>query len=188
MTQYPYALLKSIAGTNTLTVSKKKEPERNPYLHKLNAGGSIKDGEKHLLNHTNWLENCIVFTIEESESNKAIQFGLKIWRSNNPNKLNSNDFFAKGIDASKFMAINDENNAVFFIGEGVESYCKKCNTFDCKCPNEVNDENINKFINTYIKDLPKNWRTDLDMYLAMKNTMIEALSFNEKYLIYRNQK
>ena len=51
---------------------------------------------------------------------------------------------------------------------------------------ECNDNNIDTFINKYINDLPKNWRSDLDMYLSMKNAMIEALSYPEKYTIKRN--
>jgi len=51
---------------------------------------------------------------------------------------------------------------------------------------EINDSNIDIFINKYINDLPKNWTSNLDMYLAMKNSIIEALSYPDKYTIKRN--
>lgn len=56
----------------------------------------------------------------------------------------------------------------------------ECEAVECK------DDNIDAFINKYIYDLPKNWRSDLDMYLAMKNAMIQALSYPDKYTIKRN--
>ena len=46
---------------------------------------------------------------------------------------------------------------------------------------KLNDEAIDLFINNYIKSLPHNWRTTLDMYLAMKNAMLESLSYPNKY-------
>lgn len=51
---------------------------------------------------------------------------------------------------------------------------------------ECNDDNMDSFINKYIKELPEKWRSDLDMYLAMKNAMLEALSYPNKYTITRN--
>lgn len=51
----------------------------------------------------------------------------------------------------------------------------------------INDNNIDSFIKKYISNLPENWRGDLDMYLAMKNSMIEAISFTEKYILSTNQ-
>lgn len=47
---------------------------------------------------------------------------------------------------------------------------------------EVNDKNIDNYINNYIDNLPKDWTTLLDMKLAMKNAMIESLSTPNKYL------
>lgn len=46
---------------------------------------------------------------------------------------------------------------------------------------EVNDKEIDKYISNYIDDLPSNWRSSLDMCLAIKNGMIEALSYPHKY-------
>jgi hypothetical protein len=45
----------------------------------------------------------------------------------------------------------------------------------------VNDSEIDLFISNYIATLPKDWRTELDMRLGMKNAMIMALSFPNKY-------
>jgi hypothetical protein len=47
---------------------------------------------------------------------------------------------------------------------------------------EVNDKEIDAFINNYINALPDGWNSRLDMILSMKNAMIEALSYKEKYL------
>lgn len=47
---------------------------------------------------------------------------------------------------------------------------------------EVNDKEMDAFIGSYINDLPDGWNSRLDMILAMKNAMIEALSYKEKYL------
>jgi hypothetical protein len=47
---------------------------------------------------------------------------------------------------------------------------------------ECNDLNIHAFIDRYIDELPKEWRTALDMRIAMKNSMLEALSNPRKFL------
>ena len=47
--------------------------------------------------------------------------------------------------------------------------------------NSVNDIEIDNFIDNYIEFLPDDWRTDLDMKIAMKNAMIMALSFPDRY-------
>jgi hypothetical protein len=47
---------------------------------------------------------------------------------------------------------------------------------------ELNDEAMDSYINNYTNNLPTNWTTMLDMYLAMKNAMIEALSYPNKYI------
>lgn len=52
---------------------------------------------------------------------------------------------------------------------------------------EINDEKIKEFVENYIERLPSSWRTDLDFYLGMKNAMMEALSFPEKYIISNTQ-
>lgn len=46
----------------------------------------------------------------------------------------------------------------------------------------LNDKEVDKWINDYIDGLPKNWRTDIDMYLAMKNAFIVALGDKDKYI------
>jgi hypothetical protein len=48
---------------------------------------------------------------------------------------------------------------------------------------EINDKEINIFINKYLGELPEKWHTKLDFYLAMKNAMIESLSYPEKYTV-----
>jgi len=46
---------------------------------------------------------------------------------------------------------------------------------------EINDKEMDNYISNYINDLPSDWTSNLDMYLAMKNAMIEALSYPNKY-------
>lgn len=48
---------------------------------------------------------------------------------------------------------------------------------------EVNDKSIDEFVNVYINHLPQNWNSSLDLYLAMKNAILEALSYPDKYII-----
>lgn len=81
----------------------------------------------------------------------------------------------------------------------IGTYCNNCRLPYCICeikqPKQVeeieavecNDDNMDSFINKYIKELPEKWRSDLDMCLAMKNAMLEALSYPNKY-IFKNQK
>jgi len=48
----------------------------------------------------------------------------------------------------------------------------------------MNDKNVDNFIHDYLQQLPDGWgNTKTDMYLAMKNAMLEALSYPEKYII-----
>ena len=48
---------------------------------------------------------------------------------------------------------------------------------------ELNDKAISQWSFNYIDNLPKNWNTELDMNLAIKNGMLEALSYPEKYIL-----
>lgn len=47
---------------------------------------------------------------------------------------------------------------------------------------EINDKEISKWTNNYIDNLPDGWNTELDMRIAVKNAMLEALSYPEKYI------
>lgn len=47
---------------------------------------------------------------------------------------------------------------------------------------EINDQNISEWTDNYIDSLPDGWTTKLDMKLAVKNAMLEALSYPERYL------
>ena len=87
------------------------------------------------------------------------------------------------------------NASVICKVERCDGECIECNHMAirivCKHPKQIeavecNDDNMDSFINKYIKELPEKWRSDLDMYLAMKNAMLEALSYPNKYTITRN--
>jgi hypothetical protein len=45
----------------------------------------------------------------------------------------------------------------------------------------INDKIMDEWIRNYINNLPNNWNTELDMKIAVKNGMIEALSKVELY-------
>jgi hypothetical protein len=47
---------------------------------------------------------------------------------------------------------------------------------------EINDKEISKWTNNYIDNLPNGWNTKLDMKIAVKSAMLEALSYPEKYI------
>jgi hypothetical protein len=45
----------------------------------------------------------------------------------------------------------------------------------------VNYKEIDLFIKDYLDNLPDGWTTQLDMMIAMKNSMIVALSYPDKF-------
>lgn len=94
------------------------------------------------------------------------------------------------------VASIDENDCYVYAPYGQDIVpIKQAKLVDSKQPKQVeseceviesNDYNMDIFINKYIRELPKNWRGEVDLYLGMKNAMLEALSYPDKYTIKRN--
>ena len=46
----------------------------------------------------------------------------------------------------------------------------------------INNKEISVWTENYMSRLPKDWKTELDFIMAIKNAMLEALSYPEKYI------
>lgn len=143
--------------------------EKHYYLH----NGTVKVSDSKMPENKNWnayslwLSSLQPCDIDESELEKIKN---KVYTFDN----------CKADNPIEITDIVEEKDGKIFFKQPTE---KQAESDAVEC----NDNNIDTFINKYINDLPKNWRSDLDMYLAMKNAMIQALSYPNVYKIFKNR-
>ena len=153
---YPYTLIQLIDGEIKAVVNKEAKPEYDKMFRAYLFDLAI----------ATWKQNHEVFEFaNESDMHKVLEYSNLLLDADE-------DELKKGIEVTCIKIKCEESLTNIAV---MEVSCKE----DLKT--KLNDEAIDLFINNYIKSLPHNWRTTLDMYLAMKNAMLESLSYPNKY-------